>query len=46
MVVMGLVFWDWGLEFGFCGCGLFLIGPVVWGLLDFWVGALYINIKE
>ena len=50
-----LGFWGWGFQsMGFGACG---VGPSgflglgfsvdgVWGLLGFWVGALYINIRE
>ena len=39
MVVWGLGFWGWGFQLmGFGACG---VGPSF-----FWVGALYINIKE
>ena len=44
---MGLVFWDWGLEFGFLGCVSFLdwaCGVELSGFLG--VGAFYINIEE
>ena len=48
------ILWMFG-EWGFRGLGfvfrakdvsLWGLGPVVRGLLVFWVGALYINIKE
>ena len=49
MVVWGLGFWGWGLILGFWGWGFQLMGFGACGVGPsgfFWVGALYINIKE
>ena len=48
LIYGGLGFWVWGLIMGFWGRGFQLMGfgACGVGLLGFWVGALYINIKE